>query len=470
MVGIDAIDFHVPSLVMPLSALAEARNIEYDKLRFGLGLEGMALCDLDEDAVTLGAEAAWKVIDKNDLRPEDIGRLYLGTESAVDAAKPTASYILEILTQRWRAKYGEATTSHIDVTDITFACVGGVDALLNCADWVRVKKDRKALVIASDVAKYELESTGEYTQGAGAVCSLVTHNPRILVLSEEVGVSTQSEADFFKPRRRFSKADLWRDLMSQDGDAKESEANFDEVKRRSTHTFWSSKDQVVEQFLETPVFDGPYSNDCYQARVREALSRFMEASGQHPEEWSGLVFHLPYAFQGRRMWPDIHFDLTRESKESISEKGGESFSEENRTAFVKTWSKTPEYKAYLKKTIAPGEVASQKIGNMYTASIFMSLISFLACAEGELSTLGFCAYGSGSKSKVFSGKLQSNWKESFSKTTSLETLSERREVSFESYENLHAGRLNQPLFPEKSIKLESIDQAVNREGYRNYGQ
>src|SRR5690606_12331351 len=87
-------------------------------------------------------------------------------------------------------------------------CIGGVDALQNCLDYIRLNPTKKAIVIASDNAKYDLESSGEYTQGAGAIAMLITSNPRILSFSNEVGVSTEGVFDFFKPRRTFSKSDI----------------------------------------------------------------------------------------------------------------------------------------------------------------------------------------------------------------------------------------------------------------------
>ncbi len=72
---------------------------------------------------------------------------------------------------------GTNTFLHVDTVDFTFACIGAVDALHNCIDFVRLNPGKKAIVIASDIAKYDLESTGEYTQGAGAVALLVTEKP-----------------------------------------------------------------------------------------------------------------------------------------------------------------------------------------------------------------------------------------------------------------------------------------------------
>jgi hydroxymethylglutaryl-CoA synthase len=49
----------------------------------------------------------------------------------------------------------------------------------NCLDFIRLNPTKKAIV-ATDFAKYDLNSTGEYTQGAGALAMLLTANPRII--------------------------------------------------------------------------------------------------------------------------------------------------------------------------------------------------------------------------------------------------------------------------------------------------
>ncbi|WP_435523315.1 hypothetical protein [Chryseobacterium indoltheticum] len=101
---------------------------------------------------------------------KEISRIYLGTESAIDAAKPTASYAIQMVEKVLEADFGERCFKNCDVVDMTFACIGAVDALHNSLDFVRVNPDKKAVVIASDYAKYELAASGEYTQGGGASC------------------------------------------------------------------------------------------------------------------------------------------------------------------------------------------------------------------------------------------------------------------------------------------------------------
>ncbi|MDO8969951.1 MAG: hypothetical protein Q7U74_04630, partial [Saprospiraceae bacterium] len=162
-IGIDDMAFYAPKLYLDLRSLADKREIPYEKLAQGLGLQKMAVCDVHEDAATLAAEAIAELIERNDLDPRQIGRFYLGTESALDMAKPTGTYAVEMLAQRFGATFGADCFRHCDVLDMTFACIGAVDALQNTLDWVAADRTRFGIVVASDIAKYELKSTGEYT-------------------------------------------------------------------------------------------------------------------------------------------------------------------------------------------------------------------------------------------------------------------------------------------------------------------
>lgn len=478
-IGIDTISFHVPSLYLPIEELAKARDIEFAKLNKGLGLTSMALCDVNEDVATMAAEAALRLIVDNKIDPRTIGRIYMGTESALDAAKPTATYVMHILEQKMTAQYGERCFKNCDVVDMTFACVGGVDALLSSRDWVRLHPDRAALVIAADLAKYDLASSGEYTQGAGAVAMLVKETPRLLALNTEVGVATESVHDFFKPRRSHTKGELLQAAARLLG--KElSETDVKALLDSSDHDFWGHPEAVVDIFKEEPVFDGPYSNTCYQNRIFEALEHYEAQKGSLDvlADWKHLVFHLPYAFQGRRMlteqwvkWiaeTDDKATLQAQVKVSYPEVGSEAWA-----GFVKAASKTPLYKNFVANRIEKGERASSYIGNMYTASIFMSLISLLRLnlEEGTDVTgdiVGFFSYGSGSKSKVFTGEVMPTWKEVISMLDVFTELESRTAVDFETYEKLHKKEITQPIIADKNIYLNKIGAEGADTGFRYY--
>ena len=163
--GIDAIAFDVAKIHLPINTLANNRNIDPEKLEKGLGLLKMTLPDTHQDTVVFGANALTKLIVDNAIILEDISRIYVGTESAIDSSKPTASFLVSLMEQ----KFGANRLQECDVVDFTFACIGGVDAMQNCIDFVKLNPSKKAIVVTSDIAKYDLNSTGEYTQGAGAV-------------------------------------------------------------------------------------------------------------------------------------------------------------------------------------------------------------------------------------------------------------------------------------------------------------
>ncbi|MCP6646235.1 hydroxymethylglutaryl-CoA synthase, partial [Klebsiella pneumoniae] len=57
----------------------------------------------------------------------------------------------------------------------------------------------KVLVIASDTARYGLNSGGEPTQGAGAVAMVISHNPRIAELHDDSVAFTEDVYDFWRP-------------------------------------------------------------------------------------------------------------------------------------------------------------------------------------------------------------------------------------------------------------------------------
>ena len=472
--GIDAISYYVPELYVPLSELAERRDIPFEKLRKGLGLEKMAIPDANEDAASFAANALLRLFRQNNLDPREIGRIYLGTESAVDGSKPTATYAVEVVENELREDYGERCFRNCDVVDLTFACVGAVDAMHNCIDWVQNGSDRKAIVVASDLSKYELNSTGEYTQGAGAVAVLITEDPAIISIEPHWGVATKSVGDFFKPRRAYSKKDLAKVLLKQ-FDANFNDAELDEWISKNSSGFWSDNNELVELFKEEPVFDGQYSNQCYSDRVTEAIEHFgVQADSDCFGQWDYLVFHLPYAYHGRRIilrnwldWVESSGQLAKLEAE-IGPKGDD----------LKTWtravSKSSMYQSFVNDSIEMSERASSEIGNMYTASIFMALLSLAAAAIDENIELtgkktGFIAYGSGSKSKVFEGTFQDNWKERINRVDLFEGLNSRTAIDVDTYEQLHTRQLESPVKNNESISLKEIEtENVNALGLRKY--
>jgi hydroxymethylglutaryl-CoA synthase len=344
----------------------------------------------------------------------------------------------------------------------------------NCLDWVQNGEGRKAVVIASDLSKYELHSTGEYTQGAGAVAVLITRKPSIVAFNNTWGVATRSVGDFFKPRRLYTKQELAKDLLQQ-LDKEYSNEELNELIAKTNSGFWNEKNELVELFKEEPVFDGQYSNQCYSDRVTEALEHYGE---QEPtnflNDWHYLVFHLPYAYHGRRIIFSNWLQWIRETDmidALIREIGPQ-------TEDLKSWerlaTKSEMYQNFVHEKIEMGERASSLIGNMYTASIFMALLSLLRSSFNDGLELadkkvGFIAYGSGSKSKVFEGTVQKRWKERISTVNIFEVLKGRKPVDISLYEKIHSRIQQTPVHRANGVALSEIEENdTNTKGLRRY--
>ncbi|KGO91803.1 hydroxymethylglutaryl-CoA synthase family protein [Flavobacterium subsaxonicum] len=446
--GIDALAYDIAKIHLPIRTLAEARNIEPDKLEKGLGLIKMTLPDAHQDTVVFGANALTRLITDNAIDPADIARIYVGTESGIDSSKPIGSFLVSLMEQ----KFGHNSFAECDTVDFTFACIGAVDALHNCLDYIRLNPGKKAIVVATDIAKYDLESTGEYTQGAGAVAMLITANPRIIAIENNWAVSTKGVFDFFKPYRTIAKKDI---------------TNID-----ANEPWFGNLESVIEIHKDQPVFDGQYSNTCYTDRTREAYYSFKKLTGTTGSlynTWEGIMMHLPYAFQGRRMFAEI-FALDADTPLLTGDEEATDYQTR-----IREISKSDDYKAFVAQKLQPAEAASSLIGNLYTGSVFMGFISAIAKYAAEAKDLtgkkiGFLAYGSGSKSKVFEGTLQPGWYDAATNARLFQTLEQSHSIDFDTYQKLHKKEQHYSvLVPVNEWVLDRIEHEIpNLTGARYY--
>ncbi len=248
-VGIEALAVHVPRYVIDLAALAASNHVDPAKYTVGLGGRRMAVPAPDEDPVTMAAEAGARLLERYDVDPQSIGFLVVGSETGVDAAKPIAAYLHRML----------GLAAGCRVFDAKHACYGATAALRMAADWcVLHGRGRKALVVATDVARYPAGSAGEPTQGAGAVALLVSDRPRILTLEPfPEAVHAEEVMDFWRPTYR-----------------------------------------------STALVDGEISIQSYLRAVERTFERYSRGSGLGWDDYDHLLFHVPFpkmAWKGFRL-------------------------------------------------------------------------------------------------------------------------------------------------------------------------
>lgn len=464
MSGIDDLSICIPKCYLPLEEFAKVKKIDYNKLRHGLGLINMSIPDADEDIVSLAANALIDLLRKNPhVAPEKLKRIYVGTESQFDGSKPIASYLLGICNQFFNAQ-GLNQIDECDVTDTVFACIGAVDAMENCLHWLRYNPDDYAIVIATDIAKYAFNSSGEYTQGAGAVAILLSNEASLLDINLKSGVSSECTHDFFKPLR-IAQAPL---------KAQDDEFGNGSVENALGDSSDSFKFQTIHS--EFPVFDGPLSNESYKSRIQRAYKSFQKINPDFSIlQWSKLVFHLPYAYQGRKVsvpFFEEHLKMIGQTDmfNSKYQLTGELSTHQNQ----RTVRSTVEYQLFVDKMISDGEQAASQVGNLYTGSLFLSLMStlyFASMKEEDLSghKLGLIAYGSGAKSKVFEATVQPEWKKKSQLFNLKQVFRERKELDYKSYTSLYFNRNTKVFSSQKNaVYLDHVGITNLNYGARHY--
>jgi hydroxymethylglutaryl-CoA synthase len=245
-IGIDAIALAVPRAHVDLRDLAAARGVPASKYLDGLGVHRMAVAAADEDPVTLATAAARRVLAQSGRDPSEIGLCIVGTETAVDHSKPVAAFL-----------HGLAgLPSACRIFETKHACFGGTAGLLNAVDWIASgsARGRSALIVCTDIARYQLGSAGEPTQGAGAVAMIVRQAPRLIAL--EAGRTGSFARDVY---------DFWRPL--------------------------DRKDALV---------DGHFSVQCYLDALAGAYGEWLRVAGADGEPLARTCYHVPYGKMARK--------------------------------------------------------------------------------------------------------------------------------------------------------------------------
>ncbi|HUJ73952.1 MAG TPA: hypothetical protein VL359_03800, partial [bacterium] len=204
-VGISDIGLYIPQPCIDLETLVRRRVGHAPRLDRHLeracrvtGQKAIRFPEVWEDSATLAASAARTLILQSpgfDLRA--VRHLAVGTETSVDHSKPVSAYVQGMLN---RAGFG--LPGAVSSFQVQHACAGGTMALLSVAAMLASggRPADTGIVVNTDVARYETESTAEITQGAGAVALHVQQMPRLLELDlRTTGYASADVDDFFRP-------------------------------------------------------------------------------------------------------------------------------------------------------------------------------------------------------------------------------------------------------------------------------
>jgi hydroxymethylglutaryl-CoA synthase len=379
-VGIDAIGFYSPHYYLDLKTLAKARGIDVDKFYIGLGQRKMALPSPGEDIVTLAANAAISAI--KDVDVNDIEMVLLATESGVDYSKAGSIYVHKLLGLPARCR----------ALELKQACYSATAGLQMSLAMLKQNPKKKILLIASDIARYSLNTPAESSQGAGAVAMLLSVNPRILTIEPESGFYTKDQMDF------------WRPL-----------------------------------YCDAALVDGKFSCDLYLRVLDETWKQYAEISGRSFLDHDRFCYHIPIP----RLVEKAH----------------------KRLAKLNNYPDLSDEK--MASQVGNSLILSREIGNCYTASLYLGILSLLENTDEDLSKkmIGLYSYGSGCSGEFFAAKVVPEYKKMLNRDVNFSLIENREELSYDKYLDFYNFKLPEdgsnyeiPTYNTGQFRLAGINQ------------
>lgn len=255
-VGIDSIAIYTSRYALDLKSLATARGIDPEKYYVGLGQYKMSVPPPGEDIVTMAANAAKQALADIDVSTIDM--LLFATESSFDQSKASGLYVHELLKLPARCR----------TVELKQACYSGTAAIQLALPYLRENPSKKILVIAADIARYGLGTTGESSQGCGAVAMVLSVDPRIAVIEPYSAFVSESVMDFWRP-----------------------------------------------SYLDEALVEGKYSSKLYLTMLEKTWREYAELSQRNYQDHHYFCYHAPVP----RLVEKAHNSLVRMTGETVSE-------------------------------------------------------------------------------------------------------------------------------------------------------
>jgi len=347
-IGIDKIGFYVPKDYIDIVELAKARDVDPNKFTIGIGQDKQAVPQPYQDAVTMAASSADSILTAEDKK--NLGLLIVGTESSIDESKSTAAFLMDLLD----------LPEDIRAFEIKQACYGATAGLQTAYDFVSMNPGKKALVIATDIARYGIKTPGEVTQGAGSVAMIISQDPRVLKLDHKSVYMTRNVGDFWRPT-----------------------------------------------FSKTAFARGKFSNEVYVDFFKTLWDKYQAKYDVTADDFSTMLFHIPYTKMGTKALRTLEGNVPE--------------------------AKYAELTAHYQESIK----FSRAVGNLYTGSLYLGLLSYLVNGAQAGEKMLMFSYGSGAVGELYSGEIQPGFEEVIDKKALQSIIDDRQKMSITDYEKIY---------------------------------
>ena len=472
-IGISGLAAYVPPYRVWLEDWCDWTDNQWPKIREVVG-RSFRVRGPNHSVYTMAATAVIRLIDQYDIDPSRVKFLGLGTESSTDNS--AGAIIVKGMVDNALEARGMAPISRsCEVPEFKHACLGGVYGMKGAIRHLALDgAGGQAIVVCADIAEYARGSSGEPTQGAGAVAMLLEEDPKLAVV-DLVGSGSASDyriMDFRKPMLRFCGQDR-------------------------------SESHHVQDF---PVFNGKYSTTCYVDETLHALDDMYEkrslAAIEYLRSLQTVFMHRPYRRMPETGWAisylfalgsgdaadraelasycyeaGIDPQALREEMQSKPQVASLAAPERLQyeaypltMAVFRVFRASRHYRREILDKLALGSDTMLDLGNLYTAALpawmaagFEQALDENRLAAGEeVLTLG---YGSGDAAEVIPFFMADSWREATAAIGFGDVMKYAIDLNFEQYEALHEGRHARGLdyLPVKEFVIDRVGQIDERQ-------
>lgn len=448
LIGISGLAAYVPPYRVWLEDWCGWTDNQWPKIREVVG-RSFRVRGPHHSIYTMAATAVLRLIEQYDVDPQRVKFLGLGTESSTDNS--AGAIIVKGMVDEALIARGKLPISRsCEVPEFKHACLGGVYGMKGAIRHLALDgAGSQAIVVCVDIAEYARGSSGEPTQGAGAVAMLLEEDPQLAIV-DLIGSGSASDyriMDFRKPMLRFCGQD-----------------------RSESH-----------QVQDFPVFNGKYSTTCYIDETLHAMhdmyvKRDLKAS-EYLRSLRTVFMHRPYRRMPETGWAVAYLfalgegnaedraelasycyeagvDVTAVRAEMVSKPavaalaGPETHQFEAyplTMAVLRAFRASRHYRKEILDKMALGSDMMLDLGNLYTAALpawmaagFEQALEEDSLRAGEeVLTLG---YGSGDAAEVIPFFMADGWREATAKIKFNAAMQLAVDLSQEQYEALHDGR------------------------------
>ena len=187
--------------------------------------------------------------------------------------------------------------------------------------------------------------------------------------------------------------------------------------------FWRPNDSAVA------VVDGKYSKNVYLEFFKQTFTAYRKQTGIKTSDFTALLYHLPFVKMGFKA---------------------------NEWAITAQDEKT---KKHLTENFTAAARYGKEVGNIYTASLYLSLLSLLENAKLPANAkIGLFSYGSGAMGEFYSGQIVKGYEKNLHTNADQKMIARRQKLTIPEYEQI----FNQSLeSPQDDMELQSDEQTGN---------